>query len=327
MPMSHKFNIYREKIDRELLNVMKGEQPNTLFEPPRYVFSLGGKRIRPVLTLMAMDLFGKSVEPALKAALAIEIFHNFSLLHDDLMDNADVRRGNATVHKKWNANTAILSGDAMVIESYKYIAKVPQQHLPKILELFSNTAMSICIGQQYDMDFEQRFDVTEAEYIEMILNKTAVLIGCALKAGAIIADVDESDAEMLYQFGINMGLAFQLRDDLLDVYGDPKNFGKNIGGDILSNKKTYLLIKALSNSNTDQRKELDKWLTLKQYHPNEKIEAVKKIYDELNLKLISENLIEKYYLASLDCLSLVNVPDERKKELIELSEYLMYRDR
>ena len=325
--MTEKVTFFREKIDEELSKVMKGFQPETLFEPPRYVFSLGGKRIRPVLTLMAVDLYGKEVETAVNAALGIEIFHNFSLLHDDLMDNADVRRGSATVHKKWNANTAILSGDAMVIEAYKYIAKVPQKHLAEVLELFSDTAMDICVGQQYDMDFEHRSDVNEAEYIEMILKKTAVLTGCSLKMGAILADADKRDAEALYQFGLNLGLAFQLKDDLLDVYGDQKSFGKKIGGDIISNKKTYLLIKALKNSNPDQRKELDKWLSAKQYETDEKVEAVKKIYDELKLKVISENLIEKYYLASLDCLSSVNVADDRKLELIKLSENLMYRER
>lgn len=324
--MIHKVALLREKIDKELSMVMKGVQPESLFEPPKYVFSLGGKRIRPVLTLMAVELFEKNIDIALNAALAIEIFHNFSLLHDDLMDNADIRRGNPTVHKKWNANTAILSGDAMVIEAYKYIAKVPTQHLSEVLDLFSDTAMDICVGQQYDMDFEKRNDVKEAEYLEMILKKTAVLIGCSLKMGAILSDADKSDAEALYQFGINLGLAFQLKDDLLDVYGDPKRFGKNIGGDIISNKKTYLLIKALRNSNPSQRNELDKWITVKEFDPNEKIEAVKKIYDELNLKVISENLIEKYYLASLENLSSVSVSIDHKKELIELSENLMYRD-
>ena len=325
--MTNKVTLFRKKIDGELSRVMKGFQPKTLFEPPRYVFSLRGKRLRPILTLMAVDLFGKDVGIAVNAALGIEIFHNFSLLHDDLMDNADMRRGSATVHKKWNANTAILSGDAMVIESYKYIAKVPEKHLSDVLELFSDTAMDICIGQQYDMDFEQHSDVTEAEYIEMILKKTAVLTACSLKIGAILAEADKSDAESLYQFGINLGLAFQLKDDLLDVYGDQKSFGKKIGGDIISNKKTYLLIKALKDSNTIQRKELEKWLSFKYFDKDEKVEAVKKIYDELNLRTISENLIEKYYLASLECLSSVDVPDEQKKELIELSEDLMFRER
>lgn len=276
---------------------------------------------------MAADLFGKDVKSVIDPAIGIEIFHNFSLLHDDLMDKADLRRGNQTVHKKWNDNTAILSGDAMLIEAYKYIAKVPSHLLPDILHLFSSSAMEVCKGQQLDMDFEQRTDVTEAEYMEMIRLKTAVLIACALKIGAIIAEAPVADADLVYEYGINIGLAFQLKDDLLDVYGDPKTFGKNVGGDILCNKKTYLLIKALKKSNRVQREELEKWLSATDYEPAVKINAVKNIYDELNLKIISENLIEKYYLASLDYLSAINVSNDRKKELILLSENLMYREK
>ncbi len=274
---------------------------------------------------MAVDLFGKNIEDAINPAIAVEIFHNFTLLHDDLMDNADIRRGNPTVHKKWDSNAAILSGDVMVVESYKYISRVSSDLLPKILTEFSNTAMDICRGQQLDMDFEKRNDVTEAEYIYMIRLKTAVLLGCALKIGAIISKAPLNEVDALYDYGINIGLAFQLKDDLLDVYGDPKTFGKNTGGDILSNKKTYLLIKALENSNIKQRGELEKWLTAEKYNPQEKIEAVKNIYDELKLRVLVENLIEKYYLASLDCLSSINVPDSRKQNLIELSENLMHR--
>jgi geranylgeranyl diphosphate synthase type II len=214
-----------------------------------------------------------------------------------------------------------------VIEAYKYIAKTPVSALPDILDLFSTTAMEICKGQQYDMDFEQRFDVTEEEYIEMIRLKTAVLIGCALKIGAVIAGAPAGDADLLYEFGINIGLAFQLKDDLLDVYGDPDTFGKKIGGDILCNKKTFLLIKSLKNANDAQRKELEKWLTTTEYDPAAKIKFVKSVYDKLNLQLVVENLIEKYYLASLKCLSSINVPDIRKKDLITLSENLMHREK
>lgn len=325
--MINKVTLY-EKIIREAIDkVLLEEQPRSLFDPARYILSLGGKRLRPLLTLMAVDLFGKEVKKAVNPALAIEIFHNFSLLHDDLMDNADMRRGNPTVHMRWNANSAILSGDAMVIEAYRYIARVPADILPEILNLFSTTAMDICKGQQYDMDFEQRMDVSENEYIEMIRLKTAVLIGCALKIGALLADAAPPDADALYRYGINIGLAFQLKDDLLDVYGDPKTFGKKIGGDIVSNKKTYLLIKALKNANIGQREELGRWLSETEFDPEAKINFVKNIYDVLNLKTISENLIEKYYLASLDCLSLINVSDERKKDLINLSESLMYREK
>lgn len=325
--MTKRIEFLDKRINEEIVKVMKNEQPRSLFDPAIYTLSMGGKRIRPLLTLMAVDLFGKDIEDAINPAMAIEIFHNFTLLHDDLMDNADIRRGNPTVHKRWDSNTAILSGDAMVVESYKYISRVSSDLLPKILTEFSNTAMDICRGQQFDMDFEKRNDVTEAEYIDMIRLKTAVLLGCSLKLGALISKAPLAEVDALYDYGINIGLAFQLKDDLLDVYGDPKTFGKNIGGDILCNKKTYLLIKALEKSNTKQRNELEKWLTAEQYNPQEKIEAVKNIYDELNLKVISEKLIENYYLASLDCLSSINVTDIRKKDLIQLSENLMYREK
>lgn len=325
--MEEKIAVFEKIIDESIKKVLKGYQPQSLFAPARYMLSMGGKRVRPLLTLMAANLFGKNVEKVVDAALAVEIFHNFSLVHDDLMDNADLRRGHPTVHKKWSDNNAILSGDALVIEAYKYIAKVPAKVLPGVLDLFSTTAMEICQGQQYDMDFEQRLDVTEEEYIEMIRLKTAVLIGCALKMGAIIAGAPVADADSLYEFGINLGLAFQLKDDLLDVYGNPKTFGKKIGGDILCNKKTFLLIRCLKNTQGTRREELYKWLSVTDYDPDEKIKFVKNIYDELNLKFVVENLIEKYYLASLDCLSSINVPDSRKRDLISLSENLMYREK
>ena len=325
--MDTRVDFLEKRINKELQKVLAYEEPRSLFDPPVYVFSLGGKRIRPILTLMAADLFEKDIEVAINPALAIEIFHNFSLLHDDLMDKANLRRGSETVHKKWSANTAILSGDAMVIEAYKYISKVPHRYLPELLEVFSDTAMDICIGQQLDMDFEQRMDVTEDEYLNMIRLKTAVLIGCSLKLGAIVSDASAEDINALYQFGINLGLAFQLKDDLLDVFGDFKTFGKKPGGDILSNKKTYLLIKALKSSDEKQKSELDKWLTAKEFDPEQKFSAVKNIYDELKLRVLVENLIEKYYLASLDSLSFINVSDDRKKDLIDLSEQLMYREK
>ena len=325
--MVARINFFEKRINEELEKVLVIEEPRSLFDPAVYVFSLGGKRLRPILTLMAADLFNKDIENAVNPALAVEIFHNFSLLHDDLMDNADVRRGSATVHKKWSENTAILSGDAMVIEAYKYIVNVPDRYLRKVIDLFSQTAMEICQGQQYDMDYEKRMDVAENEYLKMIRLKTAVLIGCSLKLGAIVSDAPEVDVEALYQFGINLGLAFQLKDDLLDVYGDFKTFGKKPGGDILSNKKTMLLIKALENSNDLQKAELDKLLTVQNFNPEEKINAVKNLYDDLNLRLLVENMVEKYYLASLECLSSINVPDVHKKNLIDLSEQLMHREK
>jgi geranylgeranyl diphosphate synthase type II len=325
--MSSKVASYEKILADAIQKVFEQEGFPTLYDPARYILSLGGKRLRPLLTLMGADLFGGTPEKTINAALAIEIFHNFSLLHDDLMDRADMRRGQPTVHKKWSASHAILSGDAMVIESYRYIAKAPISILPEVLDLFTTTAMQICQGQQLDMDFEQRMDVSETEYLEMIRLKTAVLIGCSLKMGALIAGADPEEANSLYEYGINIGLAFQLKDDLLDVYGDTKTFGKKIGGDILCNKKTYLLIKALKNSGEQQKKTLLQWLSAVDFDPEEKIRYVKNIYDELNLRVITGNLIEKYYLASLDCLTSIRVSENRKKYLIEFSENLMYREK
>ena len=325
--MLYESALLEQKVKKAIENLSFTQKPSTLFEPIQYILSLGGKRVRPLLTLMGANLFSGDVDKAMNAAIGLEIFHNFSLLHDDVMDKADRRRGQPTVHKKWNDNVAILSGDAMLIEAYNYISKVPIDLLPEVLRLFSETAMEVCRGQQFDMDFEKRSDVEEAEYLEMIRLKTAVLIGCALKMGAIIANASANEADLLYQYGIHIGLAFQLKDDLLDVYGDPKIFGKNIGGDIVSNKKTFLLIKAFKMANQKQKEELHRWISTENFNPQEKITAVKKVYDELNIKFISENLIEKYYLAAMDFLSAIHIADNRKKELLFLSENLMYREK
>ena len=325
--MLYESALLEQKVKKAIENLSFTQKPSTLFEPIQYILSLGGKRVRPVLTLMGANLFSGDVDKAMNAAIGLEIFHNFSLLHDDVMDKADRRRGQPTVHKKWNDNVAILSGDAMLIEAYNYISKVPIDLLPEVLRLFSETAMEVCRGQQFDMDFEKRNEVEEAEYLEMIRLKTAVLIGCALKMGAIIANASANEADLLYQYGIHIGLAFQLKDDLLDVYGDPKIFGKNIGGDIVSNKKTFLLIKAFKMANQKQKEELHRWISTENFNPQEKITAVKKVYDELNIKFISENLIEKYYLAAMDFLSAIHIADNRKKELLFLSENLMYREK
>ncbi len=301
--------------------------PVNLYRPINYILSIGGKRVRPILTLMATDLFDGDINKAVKAAMAIEIFHNFSLLHDDLMDKSDTRRGNPTVHKKWNNNIAILSGDAMLIESYKYIAQVPDSLLPEILNVFSNMAMDVCKGQQLDMDYENQENVSEAQYLEMIRLKTAVLIASALKIGAIMSGAKASDADLLYNYGINIGLAFQLKDDILDVYGNQDTFGKKIGEDIINNKKTFLLLKALETSNPEQRKELEKWIAKTEFDEVEKFEAVKKIYEELDIKTISESMVEKYYQSALECLSSIDVCDERKKELYLFAENLNKREK
>lgn len=265
----YSFDEVLEKVNNSITSIKYTQVPHTLFDPIEYILSLGGKRVRPALALMACNLYKDEVEDAIPVALGIEIFHNFTLLHDDLMDRADVRRGKPTVHIKWSDNIAVLSGDAMLIEAYKEISKVNPKYLLPILDLFSTTATEICCGQQLDMEFEQRMDVSTSEYIEMIRLKTAVLLACALKEGAMVADADEADANNLYDFGINIGLAFQLKDDLLDVYGDPETFGKRIGGDILCNKKTYLLINALADQSA--RNELIGWIEKEEYDEEEKI--------------------------------------------------------
>lgn len=324
--MIHSIEHLTKQIEETIERINFEVNPKTLYSPIEYILSLGGKRIRPLLTLMAANLFSDNIEGALDSAIGIEVFHNFTLLHDDLMDKSDLRRGKETVHKKWDSNTAILSGDAMLIEAYKYISKVSHQHLPETLSLFNQTAMEVCQGQQYDMDFESRTDVTVEEYIEMIRLKTAVLLACSLQIGAMVANASKEDAKHLYDFGINIGLAFQLKDDLLDVYGDSGRFGKPIGGDILNNKKTFLLIKAYQLSNEEQRKTLDKWINADKFDSEDKINAVKNIYNELNLSFESDSLIKKYYLAAQKYLSSVSIPEERKVQLYKLTDLLMNRE-
>ncbi|MDH6356048.1 geranylgeranyl diphosphate synthase type II [Dysgonomonas sp. PH5-45] len=310
-------------VNKHIEEIKFREKPQSLFDPISYILALGGKRVRPVLTLMGYNLYKDDIREAIPAALALEIFHNFTLLHDDLMDNADMRRGKETVHIKWNDNTAVLSGDAMLIEAYKEIAKTRTDVLPQVLALFSKTATEICCGQQYDMEFESRMDVSVDEYIEMIRLKTAVLLGGGLKMGAIIASAPQADTEALYDFGINIGLAFQLKDDLLDVYGNTAEFGKRIGGDILCNKKTFLLINVLQN--TEAKAKLLPWIEEKQYNEEEKIKAVTQIYDSLNLKEKSEELILDYYNKAIKCLDRVSIPEEQKGELQKLATTLISR--
>lgn len=301
-------------------------EPARLYDPLRYMINIGGKRIRPRLCLLAYSLFKDSfTEEILQPATAIEVFHSFTLIHDDIMDKADMRRGEPTVAKKWDGNTAILSGDVMCIDSYRRIAKSPAAVLPQVLELFNTTAAQVCEGQQYDMDFETRTDVTEEEYIEMIRLKTSVLLACALKIGAILAGAPSADADNLYKFGEQMGLAFQLQDDYLDVYGDPAVFGKAIGGDILCNKKTYMLINAFNRADDGRRKELMKWVTAGQYDPKEKIAAVTGIYDNVGIKQLAEEKIEYYFAQSRKYLAAVNVADERKAVLTGYTDSMMKR--
>lgn len=318
------FDLILDIINTEIKKIQFSHTPSSLFDPISYTLSIGGKRVRPALVLMSYNLYKDDLSKAIPIALGIELFHNFTLLHDDLMDRADVRRGNPTVHVKWNDNTAVLSGDAMLIEAYKMIGKTEKAHLPEVLHSFSEMATQICCGQQLDMEFEQRMDVTISEYIEMIRLKTAVLIGCALKEGAILADAPKTDIDNLYKFGINIGLAFQLKDDLLDVYGDPRTFGKKIGGDILCNKKTFLLISALSEETV--KDELTEWINKTEFDNEAKIKAVTRIYGRLQLKEKSEDLINKYFSQAINSLESINVTQTRKTTLLELAEYLTSRN-
>jgi geranylgeranyl diphosphate synthase type II len=300
--------------------------PASLYEPISYILSLGGKRMRPALLLMACDLFGGDVMAAIPPALAIEVFHNFSLMHDDIMDNAPLRRGKATVHERWNANVGILSGDVMLVEAYKLMMQVDNSLLRLVLDIFNKTAVGVCEGQQLDMEFEQRPDVSIAEYLEMIRLKTAVLLGGALKIGALIGGAQITDAELLSSFGEHLGIAFQLQDDILDVYGDPEKFGKQVGGDIISNKKTWLLIKALELASVDQRQELDTWIALKEFKHLEKVTAVTTIYNTLNIRLYAEQAMQTHSEKAFEALNAINLPDTQKQYLRDFADGLLVRE-
>ena len=314
-----------KKVNAALDALPYDRTPHSLYAPVKYVLSLGGKRIRPVLMLMGYNLYKEHPEDIMMQALGLETYHNYTLLHDDLMDNADLRRGHETVHKRWDANTAILSGDSMLVLAYQRMQQCDARHLPAVLDLFTETALEIGEGQQYDMDFETRNDVTEDEYIEMIRLKTSVLLACALKIGAILGDASERDADLLYKYGEQVGLAFQLQDDLLDVYGDEKVFGKAIGGDITSNKKTYMLINAVNRADAAQRAELMRWIEAKQFDRQEKIAAVTRLYDEIGIRRLCEEKINYYFEQSKKYLEQVSVADERKTCLRQYTAGLMNR--
>ena len=316
-----------DKINVHLVDLKFSRSPEGLYAPVSYVLSLGGKRIRPVLMLLAYNLYKEDVESIFNQATGIEVYHNYTLLHDDLMDKADRRRGKPTVHKVWNENTAILSGDAMLVLAYRYMAEgCPVGLLKPVMDLFGQTALEICEGQQFDMEFESRNDVSEAEYLEMIRLKTSVLLAASLKLGALLGGAPQEDAERLYDFGVNLGLAFQLKDDWLDVYGDPKVFGKNIGGDILCNKNSYLLIQALERASDDQRKELERWLAADEFVPAEKIAAVTRLYDAIGVGALCEEKIQAYTRQAEENLLRVEVEPGRKQELQKLMEALMRRN-
>lgn len=311
-------------INRYLDSLPYDRKPASLYAPIKYVLSMGGKRIRPTLMLLAYNLFKDDPEKILSSACALETYHNYTLLHDDLMDNADVRRGQPTVHKKWNANLAVLSGDSMLVLAYQRMTEC-DSHLAEVLHLFTETALEIGEGQQMDMEFETRNDVCEEEYIEMIRLKTSVLLACAMKIGALLADAPADDADNLYRFGEKIGLAFQLQDDYLDVYGDPAVFGKAIGGDIVSNKKTYMLINAFNRADNAQRTELERWIRGTDFDRQEKVKAVTGVYDEMGIDRLAQQKIAGYFNESKTYLDRVGVSDERKSELMRYAQRMMKR--
>ena len=314
-----------KKVNEALDNLVYDRQPASLYDPIKYVLSIGGKRVRPVLTMLAYNLYKDDPLSIMSQALGLETYHNFTLLHDDLMDHADMRRGHETVHKKWDANRAILSGDTMLLQAFERVEDCDPAKLPAVFKVFIQTTLEIGEGQQLDVEFETRNDVTEDEYIEMIRLKTSVLLACACKVGSIMADAPAEDIENMYKFGEKLGLAFQLQDDLLDVYGDPAVFGKNIGGDITSNKKTYMLINAVNRANPAQREQLMKWIDAKEFDRNEKVKAVTELYNEIGIRELCEQKIEEYYQKSLVYLAKVNLPEERKAELKAYAAEMMKR--
>ena len=314
-----------DKINAYLEQMPYMRPPKGLYEPIAYELSLGGKRIRPVLMLMAYNIYKEDVERILPQAAGLETYHNHTLLHDDVMDKADMRRNKPTVHKVWNENAAILSGDAMLILAYRLMADCPADKLKAVLDIFTETTMEICEGQQWDMEFETRMDVSVDEYIEMIRLKTSVLLAAALKIGAYLAGASMEDANKLYDFGVSMGLAFQLQDDWLDVYGDPKVFGKNIGGDILCNKKTYMLITALNQADEEQYTELQRWISAVDVEPSEKIAAVTHIYNVMGIGKCCMEKSDAYYAEGLALLDSLSLPAERKEGLKQFVCSLMNR--
>ena len=314
-----------ETIEKYLSNTSYPTQPEGLYEPISYVLSMGGKRLRPTLLLLSYSLFKDDIDTALPLAIGLETYHNHTLLHDDLMDNADVRRGKPTVHKKWDANTAVLSGDAMLIIAFRHFIEARCEGKEQILKLFANTALEICEGQQYDVNFERRTDVTESEYMEMIRLKTSVLLACAAKAGALAAGAAPEDADTLYRFAEKMGLAFQVQDDWLDVYGDPKVFGKKIGGDILCGKKTYLLINALNRADAAEKQRLLALLADSEMPAGEKIAAVTHIYDALGISQLTLQTIDNLYKEALAALDALSLPAERVAPLRQYAGSLLGR--
>ncbi|OAD91759.1 polyprenyl synthetase [Aequorivita soesokkakensis] len=317
---------YNQVLQEYLDSAVAQKEPRQLYDPIKYILSLGGKRLRPLLTLMVCDFFGTDFKKAIHAALAVELFHNFSLIHDDIMDNAPLRRGQKTVHEKWDVNTAILSGDAMLILAYRFFENYEPQMFQELARLFSETALQVCEGQQHDMDFETRDDVTLVEYIKMIDHKTAVLLGAAMKMGAIVAEASESDKDKIYQFGRNLGIAFQLQDDYLDVFGNPETFGKQVGGDIIANKKTFLYLMAIGQGSSVQAEELEHLFSINPKDPTDKISTVKEIFRTSGAAEATRDEIEKYSMHAYSILETITISEEKREVFREFGNSLMQRN-
>lgn len=313
------------EVEKEIKNLTE-TRPANLYEPIGYALSMGGKRLRPALVLLAYNMVRCDVEEALPVALAVEVFHNFTLLHDDIMDKAEMRRNNPSVYKKYNENIAILSGDAMSIMAYKYLLESSSAQLPSMIALFSQTALEVCEGQQYDMDFESTMEVSIPEYIEMIRLKTAVLLAASLKLGALAADAPAKMADHLYDFGLNLGIAFQLQDDLLDVFADQDKFGKKIGGDIVANKKTFLLLKALEVADAESKSVILGWIKQTDFDAETKVLEITEVYNKLNIKKITEDHVEKFFRAAINILEEIDLPSEKKVEMNQLANMILSRD-
>lgn len=317
---------YQDIVVNHFKSLILKNEPKNLYEPIRYILSLGGKRLRPVLTLMATEVFDVNCKKALDAATAVEVFHNFSLIHDDIMDDAPLRRGNETVHEKWNINTGILSGDAMLILAYQYFEGYEPAVFRELAQLFSKTALEVCEGQQYDVDFETRDDVTIAEYLKMIEYKTAVLVAAALKMGAIVAGTSYENANSIYDFGLNLGIAFQLQDDYLDAFGNPETFGKQVGGDIIENKKTYLYLKAMEFASSSEKEQLLHLFSIQPNDNSDKIDSVKQIFNQTGASAATQKAIETFTLKALETLNKMNISTEKKEILKTFAENLMNRN-
>lgn len=316
---------YTELVERKLSELSLPAKPGNLYDPLRYLLNIGGKRVRPILTLLGAELFGVSNDKVINQALAVELFHNFTLIHDDIMDEAPLRRGQSTVHEKWGNNTAILSGDVLMIYAYEQLSLGANDHLKDLFERFNRTAIEVCEGQQMDMDFETREDVTPSEYVEMIRLKTSVLLGCALEFGAIMAGASSEDRKHLYDFGVHVGLAFQIQDDILDLYADPEKFGKQVGGDVLADKKTLLFLLAKDNATDSQIAELN---ALKfETDPAIKVEKTRSLFDDINARGLCEAEKANHYEEALRSLELINVDPARKNKLKGLAAYLLERDK